>query len=89
VKDNEAWGKIFKSAGSNGIIIRLDILSTDVDADGASDVARKEAGFVTSFSKHVCHTVVPLHRQALCGKYGPSHWEDIMNIVTKGVNLIV
>ena len=63
-----------------------------VSTDGACSMTGKENGFINLFTQHVGHSILSfhciIHQQVLCAKTAFKSLQEIMNVVTKLINLI-
>ena len=63
-----------------------------VSTDGACSMTGKENGFINLFTQHVGHSILSfhciIHQQALCAKTAFKSLQEVMNVVTKLINLI-
>ena len=63
-----------------------------VSTDGASSMTEKTNGFIILFTQHVGHSILSfhciIHQQVLCAKTGFKSLQNIMDIVTKLINLM-
>ena len=72
---------------------KLDISRiVSVSTDGAGSMTGKTDGFINLFTQHVGHSILSLHciihQQVLCAKTGFKSLQNIMDVVTKLINLM-
>ena len=64
-----------------------------VSTDGAGSMSGKTNGFINLFTQHVGHSILSfhciIHQQVLCAKTGFKSLQNIMDVVTKLINLMV
>ena len=72
---------------------KLDLSKTvSVSTDGAGSMTGKTNGFINLFTQHVGHFILSfhciIHLQVLCANTGFKSLQNIMDVVTKLINLM-